>query len=421
MNGTIHDPYPGNILVAGLGSILGPTEALKALTYLPPRPPAMHDVPMHVRSHLVMDVLDIHIPTLVERRLQQSIDLMVRQNYKARDPRLASTWGSISGEARHSGVSLRPTLAAAVEGISGVGKTQACQRCLRTIPKQIIEHESFPHLASGLQQVVYQSIEVPASGLASDLARALMSAWAQTTNSSRFDPWLNKEKVHGQRALEEWRQVAVSHFLAVLHLDEIQNLFKLSTLRQRKARRGDGEAPELAIVEDYLLRWLLYLTNSGQIALLFSGTPDGIGALTKRLSTLQRVNMGGYHKFERLNLNAELAKGPSAFLQVLASYQYVQKKIAMDDDLIRLIFELTAGVQRIVIALWIAAHRVAFERKTDDLRRTDFITAYKTWLAPLGPAVVALQSGDLTKMSRYDDLIPRDTAFWASFWEPPPR
>lgn len=415
---TLIDPYAGNVLVAGLGAILSPAEAVRALTNVPLLPPPMYGVPVHIRLHLLMDVLDIHLPTLVERRLQQSVDLMVRQNYKARDPRLASTWGSISGEVRHSSSGLHPALAAAVEGISGVGKTRACLGCLRTFPKQIIWHESFPRLAGGLQQVVWQSTEMPASGLASDLGRALMSDWRQITGSSRFDQWLAKEKIHGQRALEEWRQVAVTHFLAVLHLDEIQNLFKLSTLRQRKARRSGGDAPELAIVEDLALRWLLYLTNSGQMALLLTGTPDGIGALTKRLSTLQRVTMGGYHQFERLSLEVELAKGPSSFLQVLACYQYVQHKIAMDDDLIRLIFELTGGVQRIVIALWIAAHRVAFERKTDDLRREDFVTAYKTWLAPLGPAVVALRSGDPTKMSRYDDLIPRDTAFWASFWEP---
>lgn len=37
----------------------------------------------------------------------------------------------------------------------------------------------------------------------------------------------------------------------------------------------------------------LYLTNSGQIPLLVSGTPDGIGALTKRLSTLERITTMG--------------------------------------------------------------------------------------------------------------------------------
>ena len=411
------DPYAGNILVSGLGPILDPAEALKSLMRLPARPPAMDGVPMHVRLHLVMDVLDIHIPTIVERKLQQSIDLIIRQNYKARDPRLASTWGSISGEVRHSSVGLHPALAAAVEGISGVGKTRACQGCFATLPRQVIWHESFPRLVGGLHQVVYQSIEVPASGRASDLARALMSSWTLTTGSQRFDQWLAKDKIHGHRALEEWRQVAVTHFLGALHLDEIQNLFKLSTLRQRKARRGGVDAPELAIVEDFVLRWMLSLTNSGQVALLLSGTPDGIGAVTKRLSTMQRVTTGGYHQFERLDLKSELAKSRSSFLQILAGYQYVQQKITMDDKLIGLIFELTAGVQRIVVALWIAAHRVAFDRKTDDLRREDFVQASRTWLAPLGPAIAALRSGDPEKMSRYDDLIPRDTAFWASFWE----
>ena len=411
------DPYAGNGLTEGLGDILSAQDALAALICLPPRPDRLDGMPRHVRLHQLMDVRDLHVPSLVERQLQQTIGLMVRQGYKYRDPRLSTTWAAISGESQRRGILLPQAVAASVEGLSGVGKTQACLRCLHTFPRQTIEHPTFPKLEGGLQQLVWLSVEVPPSGKAGDLARALMTGWQNAMGGHRFDSWLAKEKIpDGMRALDEWRQVAVGHFLGILHLDEVQNLFKLGSLKQRKDRKGAGEAPELSIVEDQVLRWLLYLTNSGQIPLLVSGTPDGIGALTKRLSTLERLNTVGYHPFEpiRLVTGKELE---SSFLGVLARYQYVRKPITMDEALARLIIDLTGGIQRIVIALWVAAHRVAFERKQDDLRIEDFTKAASTWLAPLAPAIAALQTKDPERMSRFEDLARRDTNFWATFWQ----
>lgn len=413
----MHNPYAGNILVGGLGTIPSPMAASASLTHLPDIPGEMDGIPRHIRLHHLMAVRDLHLPPLIERQLLQTTDLMVRQGYRYRDPLHSSTWGAVSGESQKRGILLPQAFAAAVEGLSGVGKTQGCLRCLHNFPAQTIHHSTFPRLADGLLQTVWLSVEVPASGKATDLARALMEAWDRATGGDRFAHWLSKDKItDGMKALDEWRQVAVGHFLGVLHLDEIQNLFKLSSLKQRKDRKSLLDAPELSIVEDQLLRWLLYLTNSGQIPLLVSGTPDGIGALTKRLSTLERINTMGYHAFEPFS-DPKAPEFLTTFLGQLGKYQYVNHRLAVDESLADLIIELSGGIQRVIIALWVAAHRVAFERKEDDLRLSDFTQAASTWLAPLAPAISALRSKDADRMARYEDLIRRDTVFWAAFWE----
>lgn len=411
------DPYDGNVLTAELGPILSGTDALQHLIFKPPLPPADIDtIPPHVRIHYLMDVRDLHVPSLIERQLFQSVDLMVRRGYRQRDPARAATWARVSNEPLNGTILLPTAHAAAVEGISGVGKTQGCLRSLYSFPRQIIEHERFPHVAGSFAQVVWLSVEVPASGKSADLARALMSAWDEATKGARFAEWLGKDKItNGMRALDEWRQVAVGHFLGVLHLDEIQNLFKLGSLERRAKRKGLGDGPEISIVEDQVLRWLLYLTNSGQIPLLVSGTPDGIGALSKRLSTLERINTCGYHAFEPFH-GHNAPEYRKWFLGMLGQYQYVHNKLSVDDDLAKLIFELTGGIQRIIIALWVAAHRVAFERSTDDLRLEDFAVAARTWLAPIAPAVAALRTGDARGMARYEDVVRSDSALWAKFW-----
>ena len=412
----LFDPYSDNVLVKGLGPIRSRKEIALSLAELPARPPMeIATIPRHIRLHMLMSLRDFHIPSLESIRLHESIDLMIRQNYKYLDPALPRTWSLISGES-----SIRwkrpgsPAFGAAVEGVSGSGKTEAILRCLNSYP-QVIKHPTFVKMTAGMDQVIWLSIDVPASGRATDFAATLMSAFKKATGSSRFDKILAADWRHGMQMLEEWRQVASSHFLGMLHLDEVQNFFKLSTLKRRSTRKAGDPSPELSIVEDQCLKWILTLMNTWQIPLLVSGTPDGIGALTKRLSNTERIVTSGYHPFKHFTDPTDPAFRDS-FLKQLGAYQYVAKPILIDDSLAELMIEKTGGVQRLVIALWIAAHRIAFERSTDDLRLDDFRQAARTYLAPVALAVAALRSHDPHSMARYEDLAPRDSTFWTQFW-----
>lgn len=171
---------------------------------------------------------------------------------------------------------------------------------------------------------------------------------------------------------------------------------------------------ELRLIEDQCLKTILSLTNNSEFPLLVSGTPDGIAALSKRISNVQRFVSSGYHHFPIFE--DPQSKAFIAFLNILITYQYVSEPLIFDEGLASLIIELTAGIPRIIIALWIAAHRVAFERKDDDLRFDDFKLAATTYLGPIQPAISALRSKDPHRMRQYEDLMPRDDVFWASFW-----
>ena len=424
-------PYEGNILVQGLGPIFSRKEALKQLLYLPETPFDNHIVPKHERLHYLMSILDLHIPVLEGARIYESIDLMLRQSYRYRDPRLTETWRVLSGEYSGQQIPRAPAMASVVTGHAGTGKTQAILRALGCYPQQIIVHDNFPQLVGSHLQVTWLTVDVPASGLSTDLAANLMCAWDDAMAKyapnlpRRFEPVLAKNRRDGQKMLDEWRQVALSHFLGVLHLDEIQNFFKLATLKQRRERRSPENTPELSIVEDKALRWILSLLNTWQIPVVISGTPDGVGAMTKRMSTTQRISTGGYHKlapFPELSEDElsedELSKNEfkNLFFKQLLHYQFVQKPLKDSPEFRQLVLELTGGVPRIIIALWVAAHRVAFERREDSLRLDDFQKAAKTLLAPVMPAVAALRSGDPELMMHYDDLMPRDDAIWKSIW-----
>lgn len=426
------DPYSGNILTRGLGSIHSRHDALRALTFLPPQARGIATIPKHIRLHYLAGMRDFHIPCLTGLRLQESIDLMIRQSYRYRDPRDSMTWSAIGQEHITHKTLRAPAMASVAVGHSGTGKTQAIIRAFGLYPQQVITHAEFPRITGPHHQVVWQSVDVPASGRSTELAANLMLSWEATMEQhapelcGRFSNTLSRQWRDGDKMLSEWRQVALGHFLGALHLDEVQNFFKIPTLDKRRQKSGAKGCIELSIIEDRCLKWILTLTNTWQIPLILSGTPDGVGALTNRLANIQRFISSGFHPFKTFE-----ADSPHflSYLTQLLRYQFVkiplvigqndedaQGALSHKSDLTKLIFELTAGIPRVIIALWVAAHRVAFERKEDSLRLDDFQHAANTYLAPVMPAVTALKGKNPSLLSRYEDLIKQDDNFWEGFW-----
>lgn len=124
MPAIIHDPYAGNKLIEQLGIIRSRQEIAKLLLNLPPRPPKdIGSIPRHIRLHMLMTVRDMHIPSMEELQLYETMDIMIRQNYDHIHPSSSSTWSRISGEDPHYKPPVNvPTYGAAVVGVSGSGK-----------------------------------------------------------------------------------------------------------------------------------------------------------------------------------------------------------------------------------------------------------------------------------------------------------
>ncbi len=418
----IGDALEGNVLTRGLGPLLAYHQRIERLTSLPALPRGLSQMPPEVRLLQATAMRDFHIPSAEGARLLESVELMIRPSYARRDPMLASTWKELDGNiSQFKAAIATPPMLAVVVGLSGVGKTQAIARALGALEAQVIRHASFPGIVGEHLQLVYLSVDAPATGKLVHLAETLMSRTDEALLSCpgytpRFDHARKATSRNGLSMMLEWQQMARAHFLGILHVDEIQNLFKLQTLKKRRSHsaREAGEDRELRIVEDETLKSVLTFSNTWQIPLILSGTPDGIAALNKRFSTLQRGSSGGFHRIEAF----KSADDPAfeVFMKQLGKYQYMSERLPMTDELRTLVHDLTGGIQRIIMALWFAAHRVATERQGQSLQPNDFLRASTTLLAPLKPAVDALKSGDLGRIRRYEDLLPGDPDFWQVVW-----
>lgn len=95
------------------------------------------------------------------------------------------------------------------------------------------------------------------------------------------------------------------------------------------------------------------------------------------------------------------------FLPQLMKYQYVKTPIKMSDEFAQMILDFTGGIIRLILKLWIAAHKYAFRRGDDYLRMEDFIAAEKNDFVFLRDAIKAVKSDDPKLRSKFEDMMSK--------------
>lgn len=397
--------YEGNQLIDACGPILSSTEIGRRLIHFPVMSEFHANAPAHILEHELAALWRLHIPTSTGISVAQTLDVMQRQGYVHRKPTDPATWRRLYGQSDDDH-SLAPIqLAAAVGGISGTGKTSAVERALRLKP-QVQLHHHFPGLVGEVRQLLWVKIDVPGSGKTVDLVESLVRACDVALGTRYSYQILDGRRRSGASLAHEWIAMIGCHFLGMVVLDEIQNLFKIQTklARTSSSRRGD-DRPELRIVDDEALKFLLTLTNTSKIPLVICGTPEGIDAFSNRMSTSQRLATGGVHTVPHAATPDDKFYMTRLFPQ-LVKYQWLPELLPPSDELRALLHNLSGGVLRICIALWIHAHRRAFARRGKGLKLDDFRQAATNELAMLRPAVMALLSNDPRRLQLYQDLLP---------------
>lgn len=397
--------YEDNPLIAACGPILSPAEIARQLLHLPPIPKPGLDRPGHMLEHDLGDIWRMHVPTPVGLQITQALDFMIRQGYVHRRPRSAATNRLLHGLPTIGGDHAAIQLAAAVGGFSGVGKSEALRRALNLKP-QVMVHNDFPGMRGPLSQLLWLKVDVPESGRIADLAECLFRATDDALGTD-YRKGLSSGRMRGGANLAaEWVAKVRVHFLGLLAFDEVQNLFKIATKARRTAAlRGGHDRPELGVVDDQALKFILTLTNTSKIPVVLAATPDGMSALSTRMSTSQRISTAGFHQIPHAE-TADDGYFKKMFFPRLAAYQYLPERLEPNDELRRLVHRLSGGVSRIAVALWVHGQRRASGRGARCLTPDDLQAAADGPLRLVQPAVSALLSQDPQRMAQYQDLLP---------------
>lgn len=394
-----------NVLIAACGKPLEPVEIGKRLIHLPPQPDRSADVSRGQMRQLLTDVGRMHIPTATGIEIAETIGDMLRQGYVHRNPKDPSTWrriySTIGAQAAFSPIQLGAT----VTGISGAGKSTAIERALGLYP-QVVMHEHVPGLARPSPQLLWLKVDVPESGKIIDLVNHLSRATDAALGTAHTEDLFSGRRLTGSALAHRWLQKISCNFLGLLVLDELQNLFKIATKAERMAvsRRPGGQRPQLRIVDDEALKFLLTLTNFAKIPTLYCSTPDGLAALNTRMSTAQRMLTAGFYTVPHAK-SADDDFFRKRLFPVLCQYQWLSDKLPASDELRRLLFDVSAGVPRIAVTAWILAGKRAIKRNAGGLSFEDFEHVRSHDLGPLRPAVEALLSDDPRRLQIYEDLM----------------
>jgi len=397
--------YRDNVLIDPCGPPLSRIDIAKKLVYLPPLPGDAVSAPAHVRKHELGAIRRIHIPSASGITLAESIEFMTCQGYVHRKPTDAKTWARLYGLGEQGPDHSPIQLAASVVGLSGAGKSVAVEKALRLRP-QVVTHGQFPGLIGPVRQLLWLKIDVPGSGRIADLVESLTRATDQVLGTEYTKELYSGRQRSPATLAHEWIQKVSCHFLGLLVLDEVQNLFKIErkNVRQVLSKRG-AERPALRIVDDQALKFLLTLTNATRWPMLVCGTPDGMEAFHTRMSTSQRLVTGGFHRI----VHAETADDEffrKRLFPKLCDYQWFPERLPPTDQLRELVHELSGGIPRICMLLWEHAHKRALDRNANCLSPDDFRYVSAHSLAPLQPSIQALLSGDPRRQAQYEDLLP---------------
>jgi len=397
--------YEDNPLIEACGPILSPEVVGRNLLCLPVKPSDLRSVPNHVRGHMLASVQQLHIPTQSGIDLGMRVDRVMRQSYVHRSPHQREAWARLYGTHVQNPLALAVPHSLCVVGGSGNGKTTTIYRILNQYP-QFVEHPSFPNVIGPMRQMLWLSGEVPPSGKLADLAESLMHKTEIALGEPVFREWLRPTRKQGPQLWDAWLQFARTRFLGTLHIDEIQNLFRLESVKARKKARAQSESIELRVVEDTALKSLIALANEGMCALIISGTADGMEMFGKRFATNQRLVKDGFFKFDRIALEPDPYYKNFLFPQ-LSHYNFSDHPLEDEKEIRKLLYQLSCGVPRILLGLWRMGHEAMWKRMGDRLHPSDFQCAMQTDFSPLLPALDALRSDDPEKLARFEDLLPK--------------
>ena len=405
--------YRDNILIEACGPIFSRAKWLRHLTHLPERPNVSRQLGPEATIHQALGLRALYTPSLEALQIAGLIDQMIRQSYVDRNPKSPATWQGIYPNQPIRPPRTVPPIAAFVTGVSGTGKSTAIERALSRFP-QVIEHKKFPTMKSPLKQLVHLKINIPPSGSAIDFVDALWDATEAALGEQRPDFGSSRPR-RSFREFSLWERFTRAHFLGLLCLDEIQNLFKLETLRGRTTAKARGEGVELRIKDDEALKLILHVLNEGSFSTLAAGTPDGMAVFASRFSTGQRLSTLGFTTLPFAD-NPDSHFYADVLLPALEPYQWTRTKLRCDPEFRKIHHALTAGIPRVLVASWFLVEARAISRGAHTISIDDFKAVMRRELSPIAPAISALLSGEPGQQQRYEDLLPLDPSFWSTLF-----
>jgi hypothetical protein len=228
-------------------------------------------------------------------------------------------------------------------------------------------------------------IECPFDGSLTGLCHAFFRALDRAIGEERYARRYRSARGIVQ-LVHQIEQIASTHFVGVLIIDELQHL--------RVAKTGG---------KDDMLNFFVNLINSIGIPVVFVGTNSMIELFADVMRNARRATGLGLSDFRQPK-----SDDPAWALLVDAAWQYqwVRHVEPLTAEVRSVLYDLTQGVTDFLIKLLVLAQRHAIHTGEERLTVKLLRAIADTRMQLLKPALDALRSGNVKRMAKFEDLLP---------------
>jgi len=377
-----------NPLLSGLRNYETPQDYKAALEQFPPAPEEIRKLEPLIRlNEQLFKIEDLFILGESQYRTAETIHRMLTGYYRSLMP-----WTSIHISKYYNKQLQGYTkpIGSIIQGQPGVGKSVAIHRALCQYP-QVIEHHDFPHFKGKYLQVVWFSVSIRShsrKGFVTELAQAWNGVFLRHDPETPAPiPQSEINKANTDQLFSLFLTSALVHNLGLIHIDEIQTLFSIV---KGKKSANIKSVEDLSVKDDITMGKILGMFNTG-IPIIISCTSDGAEGLSFRGAISQRLGLNCI-QFDRFKDSK--SSSYKQFLKQLMHYQYIDLPILVTDSLESQLHQLTAGIPRVMVMLFIETQKKALMMGKRSLDPTDFISVYKDFSEDMKKTIIALHNKD---------------------------
>ena len=384
--------YNANPLIQALPPILPTEEFIEKVTITPDFDEQERELEAHYRVHCIERLSRYFDPQNKTVELQKVICALIMTGYLARNilkPEYASRSRQIYSAIKDGGgknlenyVNL-PTSASGLTliGPSGMGKSTNFQNILNLYP-QVILHPEY-----SVYQIVWLKVDCPHAGSLKGLCTDIFLAVDRLLGTNYFKKF-GSSRNSEDYMLAQVAQIAHTHHLGVLVIDEMQNLVT--------ARRSSSD----------MLNFLVKMDNTVGIPVIRVGTNEAFPILQGNFRNARRGTGEGSVIWDRMVNDDEWY----FFMEGMWEYQWTKMPVPFSDEINEVFYDESQGIIDIAVKLykivqWRAISIGGKENITIDLIRQ----AAKDGLYLVKPMLDAIRSGDKEWMTKYKDIAPLDT------------
>ncbi|MEC4986111.1 MAG: ATP-binding protein [Oscillatoria sp. PMC 1068.18] len=383
--------YNNNPIIETLPPIFSQAEFVDLTTRLPLYDPLERQLEAQDRFHCIERLSRYFDPLSITIDLQQTICVLLMSGYIARNPlqpeyarRSRQIYGSIQAKDGHNleQYVTVPTTASGLTiiGESGLGKSTNLTNILDIYP-QVILHPQY-----NVTQIVWLKVDCPHAGSLKGLCTDIFLAVDRLLGTNHFKKFGSKGNSEDYM-LAQVAQIAHTHHLGLLVIDEMQNL--------ANARRG----------RDDLLNFLVKMDNIIGIPVIRVGTNEAEPILTGNFRNARRGTGEGAVRWKRMENNGNW----QFFVEGMWDYQWTKTEVPYSEEISDALYEETQGIIDIVIKLYKMVQWRTISLSDDEIITVDLIhKVAQEGLYLVKPMLDAIRSGNLVQMKKYRDIAPVD-------------